>query len=99
MTAAAAPIPERSGVPAITMEREGGYLPDRLATMLKPGAAPIVAPIAARSIAARRGHPRLVATRAAPNVDPTIAPPNHPAAKPSFAYRKHGPNRTVGSSP
>src|SRR5439155_18066173 len=99
ITAAAAPIPDSSGAAAINIEREGGYLPDRRATMLTPGADPMAAPIVARSIAALLAQPRFSATRTAPKVEPRIAPPNHPAAMPSFTYRKQGPNREPCSSP
>ena len=62
----------------MSTDREGGYLPGRLATTVKPGADPIAAPATDRNIASRQGHPRLWATRAAPKVAPRIAPPNHP---------------------
>jgi len=69
----------------MNIEREGGYLPERPATMITPGADPTAAPIIARPIAVLRAQPRFSATRTAPIVEPTTAPPNQPAAKPSFA--------------
>jgi hypothetical protein len=74
-------------------------LPERCATMLNPGADPMTAPIAARSIAALDAQPLLSPNRAAPKVEATIAPPNHPVAKASFTYKKQGPNIKPGSSP